>query len=108
MITADTRHNVELWKDFFNSEPIQIVLRIINMVLEHLDPEFVKALRALNTSLRGKKDGKRFLMDNPCYLINLALHCNQDGSSHTDSKSLHSANGGVWKIRRVQNEVACI
>jgi hypothetical protein len=90
VISADTRHNHELWEDFFNSEPIQIVLRIINMVLERLDPEFVKALRALKAAIQGKKGGKQFLMGNPCHLINLAVHYNQEGTRHTDSKSLHS------------------
>jgi hypothetical protein len=44
---VDTIKNFELWKEFFQHEAVQIVLRIMNMVLERLDPDFVEQLETL-------------------------------------------------------------
>lgn len=89
-ITVDTVNNFEMWRDFFQHEAIQIVLRIMNMVLERLDPDFVRDLQALRETLLGKPDRAKYISLNPSYLISLAIHFNQDGEMHTDRKSLHS------------------
>lgn len=98
-ITADTQDNLELWKEFFEKPAIQFILCVMNMVLERLDPDFVKELKKLNASLRKRKDGK-YLLDNPSYFINLAIHYNQDGVVHTDGKSLHSGWDLIQAFRR--------
>jgi len=87
IVSADTLDNLALWKEFFERPDIKFVLRIFNMVLERLDPQFVESLKTLNEALK-KKYGD-FLGENPAYLISLAVHFNQDGGEHTDTKSLH-------------------
>ena len=87
VVTADTTANLALWQEFFKRPDIQFLLRIFNMVLERLDPDFVKILKTLNEALKNKYGDS--LGDNPAYLISLAVHFNQHGSEHTDTKSLH-------------------
>jgi hypothetical protein len=63
----------------------------MNMVLERLDPGFVQQLETLRKTLVDHNPERaRYLSLNPCYLIALAIHFNQDGETHTDRKSLHS------------------
>ena len=102
-VSTDTVKNYELWKEFFENEAVQIVLRIMNMVLERLDPDFVRQLQMLRKALIDHKPARaRFLSLNPS---SLALHCNQDGEVHTDCKSLHS---GWDLIQAFGNFLDCI
>jgi hypothetical protein len=67
----------------------------MNMVMERLDPDFVDQLEALRQNLfKGSPERMKYLSINPCHLISLAIHFNQDGTMHTDRKSLHSG----WDI----------
>jgi hypothetical protein len=87
VVTADTDANLALWKEFFSRPDIQFLLCIFNMVLERIDPEFVETLKILNKVMKDKYGDS--LGDNPAYLISLAVHFNQHGGEHTDTKSLH-------------------
>jgi hypothetical protein len=65
------------------------------MVLERLDPEFIEKLQKLRENLFiNNPERANYLSINPSYLISLAIHFNQDGTVHTDRKSLHSG----WDI----------
>jgi hypothetical protein len=105
-VSTDTVKNFELWKEFFQHDAVQMVLRIMNMVLERLDPGFVQQLETLRqTLIDHNPERARYLSLNPCYLISLAVHFNQDGEVHTDRKSLHSG----WDLMQAfGNFIDCI
>jgi len=68
--------NAKIWAEFFEDPAIAFFLRIINFVLERLEPVFVKDLPRLNEKLctqSRKNPHAELLQMNPCHLINLTV-----------------------------------
>jgi hypothetical protein len=64
-------------------------MHTINTLLERLDPGFVSTVKDLRATILKRKKGS-LLSDNTCHIPGIAIHFNQDGEEHTDTKSLHS------------------
>lgn len=98
MVSADakSKDNHPAFDTFFKNPAIQAILHTVNMVLERLDPEFTKGLIQLKNE--GTKRMGQVLRKNPCHMIGLAIHFNQDGEIHEDSKSLNSGQDFVIPI----------
>jgi hypothetical protein len=98
MVSRDAKKpsNFDPFQEFFANPAIQAILHTVNMVLERLDPYFAKALIQLKNA--GTKRQAQVLAMNPCHMIGLAIHWNQDGEDHEDGKSLNSGQDFVIPV----------
>lgn len=105
-LDARREDKLRIYIKFITNIYVQAVLHAVNMVLEYLDPEFVKNLKVLRQHILDSPDGD-FVLYNPCYIpgnvtislrstvcfahqpIGLAIHFNQAGTIHVDGDSLH-------------------
>ena len=97
---AKKKDNIVPFQEFFANPAIQSILHTVNLVLERLDPDFAKALIQLKRE--GTKRQASLLAQNPCHMIGLAIHWNQDGEVHEDSKGLNSGQDFVIPVGKHQ------